>query len=43
MASRRLVVDGAGADNKTIRRTILREALAVRLGRRSAAAVSPPA
>jgi glutamate-1-semialdehyde 2,1-aminomutase len=30
------------ADNKTIRRTILREALAVRLGRRGAATVSPP-
>ena len=32
-----------GADNKTIRRTILREALAVRLGRRAAVAVSQPA
>jgi glutamate-1-semialdehyde 2,1-aminomutase len=31
------------ADDKTIRRTILREALAARLGRRSAAAVSRPA
>src|SRR5262245_40892179 len=31
------------ADNKAIRRTILREALAVRLGRRSAVAVSRPA
>ena len=42
-ASRRLVVDGAGADNKSIRRAILREVLAALFGRRSAAAVSRPA
>jgi glutamate-1-semialdehyde 2,1-aminomutase len=32
-----------GADNQAIRRTILREALAARLGRRGVAAVNPPA